>query len=49
MFLQNPNAKRLLHPEICRFSAYRSLRNFQSNFYLKNRIEKMHPLSSVGA
>ena len=49
MFLQNPNAKRLLHPEICGFSAYRSLRNFQSNFYLKNRIEKMRPLSSVGA
>ena len=44
-----PNAKRLLHPEICRFSACRSLKNFRSNFSHKNRIEKMHPLSSVGA
>ena len=33
----------------CSFPVCRRLRYDRSNFYLKNRTEKMHPLSSLGA
>lgn len=49
MFLQKPNAKRQMHPGIWVISACVRRCYSRGKFTLKNYMEKMHPLPSVGA
>ena len=49
IFLQNPNAKRQMHPGIWIIPAFFLRRHCRSNNLPENRLDKMHPLPSVGA
>ena len=49
LFLQNPNAKRHMHPEICISHVLYRHCQFLARILSENRIRKMHPLPSLGA